>query len=343
MQKSKRTLPRHTVLAGQGSRFGAFLADIAMIFALTILLFFFVASPLMDPLFKEEQHSVSNEQFNSGLVVGEKGKTKVLSNDASFEEYRDVISYYYLNYLTGNDIAEGKEANRYASEHNYNVEWFNTNVLGIGVNPDSELDKGLFTYVNNDKTVIGKPKEGADETAVKKFMENAYVLALSDFYAQDFICDWENKIGFVVTMEIIISFLIPVFIFYVGLPLCLKNGQTLGKKLFGLALANKEGYIVEPWRILLRVVPVVIVMLSFLIPIWESEWLIAIVVSVVFLSSFALAMASPSKSSLHDYCAGTIVIDYKASKLFENSAQEEKYLFEEDGIDIDEEEVVDGD
>ncbi len=344
MQNRKRTLPRHTVLAGNGSRFGAFLADITLVFTLLIILFFVVFTKILDPISRPEENAVSNELYNSGLVVGEKGSAKVLSSKTSgFNEYKDALSYYYFNYMMGENIDDDKEANRYASEHTYNVEWFNTSVLQIGVNPDAETDKGLFTYVNGDKTVVGQPKAGADEIEVKKHMENAYVNALTEFYAQDYIISWENKIGFVTTIEVIASFLIPILVFYVLIPLALGEGQTLGKKLFGLALANKAGYKVENWRILLRVIPTVVVALAFLIPIWDSELLIAIVITTIFLASFAFSMASPDKSALHDYCAGTIVIDYKASKLFSNSAEEEKYLLIEDGFTNEDGEVIDGD
>ena len=45
-------------------------------------------------------------------------------------------------------------------------------------------------------------------------------------------------------------------------------------------------------------------------------------------------MASPKKSSLHDFTAQTIVVDDKTSIIFDNEAEEEMYLLKEDNMPL---------
>ena len=56
-----------------------------------------------------------------------------------------------------------------------------------------------------------------------------------------------------------------------------------------------------------------------------------LIVSVMFLVSFALAMASPKKMSLHDFVAQTIVVS-NDSIIFDTSVDERAYEQEEDGV-----------
>ena len=43
-------------------------------------------------------------------------------------------------------------------------------------------------------------------------------------------------------------------------------------------------------------------------------------------------MGSPKKATLHDYVSRSIVVDMKASILFKNHYEEEKYVQEEDNL-----------
>ena len=52
----------------------------------------------------------------------------------------------------------------------------------------------------------------------------------------------------------------------------------------------------------------------------------------IFLVSFAIAMASPKKTALHDLTARTIVVDLASSILFENEVEEEQYILKEDNL-----------
>ena len=122
------------------------------------------------------------------------------------------------------------------------------------------------------------------------------------------------------------------FIAYIVFPLVFKQGRTIGKKVFKLALASKDGYTFHNRQLAMRFMPLVVCLLAFLIPIWHDLVLVLMIPLIIFLVSFALAMASPKRCSLHDFTAGTIVVDDKTSIIFDNEMEEEAYLLKEDKL-----------
>lgn len=360
MSKRKYTLPRHTNLASQGARIGAGLIDIAIAFLVTLIFFVGLFRPAFSSTLKPNEDRFFNEQFNSNLRFYDKdGYLTELDKNASFEEFRDTLSYYYMNYLTGENISDGKKASENAlktinvdgveisKKDYYTVSWFNKNILSIGEDPDSELDKGYFTYVKNngvyDKSVIGIIKEGKESEANIE-LQRQLLIAFSDFNSQDYVVKLSNTINFLYSLEFVLAACFGITVTYILIPYLIKNGITLGKKAFGLALANKEGYILDPRQLFMRAMPLWVVCLSLLIPIWDDIFFVLAVWVTVGLVSFALQMASPKRMSLHDYVSSTIVVDFKSSILFKDSLEEEEYLFKEDGIkeENNEDEVVRG-
>ena len=134
------------------------------------------------------------------------------------------------------------------------------------------------------------------------------------------------------TMQYVISLLVSAGLVYVLVPWLMKNGQTLGKKVFGLGLANSDGYKFENKRLLMRILPFAVVDLSLFLLVGVSLYIVMSIILVMFLVSFALAMSSPKRMSLHDYTARTIIIDLKNSKIFETVDEEEKYVLKEDNL-----------
>lgn len=352
MLNRKRTLPRHTVLAGQARRIGAFLADFIVFFVTTAVSLMFIFSYVFAPVVEPYVNEMNQEKLNTGLLTLVDGKVKEIEYNDTFEEFENRISYYYMNYLTGENLREGLGASKYKDElvnektksEYYTVEWFNKYILNIGEDPDNDEDS-LFTYVKvsevYDKTVLGTTKphigdEVADadyDLAVSQHMQQAYINAYSDFFDQQYIIDLDNKSSFIYSVEFVLSGLFGAIVTYIVFPLIFKNGRTLGKKLFNLALANSEGYKFKTSSLFLRLIPLLVVLFSFLVPIWNQPFMVVLVPLVIIISSFAFMMASPKKMCLHDLVALTIVVDNKSSIIFDDSAHEEEYIFKEDGIE----------
>ena len=106
-------------------------------------------------------------------------------------------------------------------------------------------------------------------------------------------------------------------------PLLLKNGQTLGKKAFGLALVRKDCVRVTPFMLFARtvlgkytvetMVPVLLVMLlifGLFGSIGTSILMIFLVIHVI------LPMITKNHSAIHDYMACTVVVDFNSQMIF---------------------------
>ena len=356
MKQRKYTLPRHTNLAKQSSRTGAFFVDLAIFGALLLGFLFGCFRFILNPVAQPYKDELEQEQINSHLRFrDENGDLQVIANDASYEEFRDTISYYYMNYLTGN-VTEPGTGSRLANEpikndageevskaDYYTVEWFNKSVLQIVASEPENDANCLFTYQKvdgvYDKKKIGIPKDPTKVNMedVNKHMQNAFLSAyIGHFNELSYVVDLTNKMSFVYSLEFVLSGILAGFLTYIVAPLIFRQGRTVGKKVFKLALATNDGYEFHNYQLSMRFMPLVVVLLSFLIPIWNDFFLLILIPMIVFLVSFALAMASPKRTALHDFTAKTIVVDDKTSLIFENELAEEAYIAKEDNLEPEE-------
>lgn len=323
MAQKKYTLPRHTNLANQGPRIGAFLVDLAVFVALTLLLLFacfrFVFAFKTKPL----KQAITSERFATHLFIeGEKGKEKQYSADSDNKEFVDALAYFYTVYIPSQNVSGSEELN---------ANWFNSNILKI------EGDGGAyFEYVKVgeevDKTQIGVIKEGVSSADVNKYLQNEWITANKTLNNLESFKKLNVELGFYNSLEVVPSALIASTITYILIPLIFKNGVTLGKKAFGLCLADIDGYVIENYQLVMRAVPLDVVTLAQLIPIWSTIIVSFAIIMVIFLVSFSLAMASPKKCSLHDFTGRTIVVNARTSILFDNVADEEEYIANEDNL-----------
>ena len=334
MAQRKYTLPRHTNLAKQGKRTGAFFIDLAIWIALTIGLFYGCFRFVVSSKVKPNEELLNKERINSGLfVANDKGEAELVSSDNELSVLIDSLKYYYLNYLPGNEIKEGLEGCKNKDDSKASVDWFNKNVLEIDV-PDSN---GYFTYVmvgdTPDKTQIGVLKEDVvvelAHVAIQKKFQYAVIY---DFNTIDYIVKASETVMFYSTLGFVVSALISSSVVYVLLPWVLKNGQTVGKKVYKLGLADIHGYKYRNPQLLMRVMPLVVVELAMILLVYVNLYIVMTIVLTIFLVSFAIAMASPKKTALHDLTARTIVVDLESSILFKNELEEEQYILKEDNL-----------
>lgn len=128
----------------------------------------------------------------------------------------------------------------------------------------------------------------------------------------------------IVSISILTGYLIMEF----AVPLCLKNGQTLGKKIFGIAVMHTSGISVTPLLMFIRtvlgkytletMVPLLIIMMIF----FDSIGIIgAIILGLILLVQLILVIATPTNSFLHDILAKTVVVDLSSQMIFKNGAE----------------------
>ncbi len=122
------------------------------------------------------------------------------------------------------------------------------------------------------------------------------------------------------------SILIATAVMELAVPLFLKNGQTLGKKIFGLCLVRTDCVRMNTMQLFVRTVlgkfavetmiPVYVALMIF--------WGITGLSGTVLLGALALAqmlclLLSRKNAAIHDLLAGTVVVDYGSQMIFESA------------------------
>lgn len=339
MRAKKYTLPRHTNLAGQGPRLGAFFIDLALALAISLGFLFgvfqFVFKSKIEPLGKK----IDEERIQSYLFYKNKdGELDHFDSNSKSNDFLLGLADFYLLYIPKENedakipvtLENGKQVKK--SEY-FTVKWFNENVLDV--DGDGE---GLFEYQKVgdkvDKNLLATINKKADKSLVNRHLSYAWVSANRDLNQLPTFRSWNNEYYFYNSLEFVLSMILASTIVYIVLPIILKNGTTVGKKVFGLCLADKDGYIIKNSQLFMRILPLTVVLLALLIPIWTSMLVVLIVFLTLGLVSFTLSMASPKKASLHDFTGRTIVVNARTSILFNNAAEEEEFIAKEDNIDF---------
>lgn len=230
--------------------------------------------------------------------VGDK-KTDVLSF------YKARIQYYYCNYRTGYNVEcpKGSKPQDFTapnykkySPSKYTTEWFE-NKIWKEVKDQKKIDDQLI-----------KAREKALD-------------ATKDFYYQDYYQESNKKLQNIQLFLILPSYVLSFAVFFIIIPLCFKNGETLGKKTFHLGLLAKDGYAVKKRQIVLRQVTLLLYcgLASFVVGIGLTSFATLFVgVFIYFLATFI----SKAKRSPMDYLSYTVVVDTQKSVWFKDEFEE---------------------
>ena len=112
-------------------------------------------------------------------------------------------------------------------------------------------------------------------------------------------------------------------IFYFIIPLCFKNGETIGKKVMHTCLVNKLGYQYSRLQLIPRFLFPTFLIIAIVFITGFSFWSL-LIVSATILVSYLFVIFSKNNKALHDYFAGTLVIDARESTWFKNAKEEER-------------------
>ena len=124
-----------------------------------------------------------------------------------------------------------------------------------------------------------------------------------------------------------ISLLLAYVITDVVLPLILKNGQTVGKKVFNIALMRVDGVKVSTFQLFTRAVlgkftietmlPVLLIMMMFF---GVMGGIALIVVLLLLVLQIVVMVISKTNSVIHDLLAVTVAVDLESQRIFESEA-----------------------
>lgn len=133
-----------------------------------------------------------------------------------------------------------------------------------------------------------------------------------------------NLMLLISSLSIFAAYLLLEFI----LPLILKNGQTVGKKVFGLGLVRADSVRISSLALFTRTVlgkytietmiPVSIVLMILMGSLGIEGTLILL---VLLLAQIILLIVTKTRSCIHDLMAGTVVVELSSQMIFASSEE----------------------
>lgn len=134
---------------------------------------------------------------------------------------------------------------------------------------------------------------------------------------------------------IILSFslLAAVLVIELFFPLILGNGQTLGKKIFGIGLMHIEGIRITPPQVFIRAVlgkftielmlPIYILLLTFS----GGLGIVGLVLLLALLVSQIICLViTRTNAPIHDIFASTVAVDFASQRIFEDREDRDNYI-----------------
>ena len=121
-----------------------------------------------------------------------------------------------------------------------------------------------------------------------------------------------------------LSILFAVLIMEFFIPLKLKDGRTLGKKIFGLAVMRTDGVRINTVSLLIRAllgkytIEIMIPVLILLMVYWGVIGIIApIILFLILIVEICVMCFTRTNSMIHDLLANTVVVDYMSQMIFD--------------------------
>lgn len=177
-----------------------------------------------------------------------------------------------------------------------------------------------FDMTREEYEALTPEKRAAYESASKAVSEDPQMIADYNMVVHQTLI--------MVSVGILFSVLILEFV----VPILFGNGQTLGKKAFGIGLMRNDCVKVNRMQLFVRsllgkytieiMFPIYVLLLSFLGVMGLTGTL---VVAALFLVEAILLIASKNHSQIHDYLAGTVVVDITSQKIFESAEARTEY------------------
>lgn len=209
----------------------------------------------------------------------------------------------------------------------YTARFFNVQIMGLS--PEGEVNQSLYyDYPIKDEHIDyeGVPviKADADANNVKKDLRERMYKATKDFFYSDYINSRQSKIKSIQLWSEIPVYVFVIGVFYLLIPMLMKNGETLGKKTLNIGVVSTNGYQVKKKQILFRSL-VFIVEITFSLFIVGYGLTSFATLGVGCVLMMAVAVFTKKNQAPHDLAAMTIEIDMKKSVFFENAKEEKKY------------------
>ncbi len=304
------------VPASLGKRTGAAIIDLLI----AAMVWFGLLAYAIQPIF--------NNSFGLPAIQEDYQAIQIESKLYELDEEYETVSV-----LAAEDYDTGVLA-YYTEYKGETIAWYNTEILLIG----EEDSLFVYVYVGEDPQldVLGVPapiegsgtmtsEELSSATAnqagdLETFYYNAYTAARTDLNAQPAYLALANELAYYFKWELAIATSFVILVFYLLIPMLLKDGRTLGKQLFGISLVNKSGYRVKKWQIAVR---------ALVFGVFEIFGAVYTMMGTILIS-YTIMIFGKKNMSIHDFVASTRVLDAKRSVWFNNPEEAAAYQAELD-------------
>ena len=129
-----------------------------------------------------------------------------------------------------------------------------------------------------------------------------------------------------------IGFLLAIMIVEFIIPLIFKNGQTLGKKIFSIAVMRVDGVRVTPTIMFVRAIlgkytieTMVPVILALMILFGLGSMVILGVIVLIAVFQLILIIATKTNSLIHDIFSSTVTVDLQSQMIFDSTDAKIEY------------------
>lgn len=301
----------HVIKPNLAKRSGAAVLDFIILLLLSLSLQTFAIYPIFNSIYNMTQMEADIKvvMLDSNLYVLD--TTTQSPVDVSKEAIPTAIYDYYSNFKDG--LVYKDQTTPFA----FSNEWYNTNVLNIGsTNPDITIyfEYDVDEFRNPDPSKVGVPLSSATSGDLELFYGAAYQIAKNDLLNYPVYLEMMQELFNLQIQVFIVALIVVLILLHLLLPLILRNGQTLGKKVFSIGLATKDGYRIKYWQHLVR----------FLV--FSIETLFGFyTVLVGYLIPYTFIVFSKNNRAPHDFVAQTMIVDLKTSLIFSDKEEADAY------------------
>lgn len=183
-----------------------------------------------------------------------------------------------------------------------------------------EFDAIRKTYADANGVDLSKAYSSLTEEELVKY--SAFEEALSsDATAIKIYSLLINYTFIIVSFSILIGYLLMELL----IPLLFKNGQTLGKKIFGIAVMREDGVRISSTLLFVRTVlgkytleTMIPVLIFLMILFYAMNPIIGLgVVAAILIAQAVLLIATKTRSLLHDKLSHTVTVDFSSQLIFD--------------------------
>ena len=157
------------------------------------------------------------------------------------------------------------------------------------------------------------------------------------FQSDERMLKTRNLIFSLTVVIVAISILLAVLVWEFVVPLFIKNGQTVGKKIFGVAVMRTNGVKITPVQLFVRSIlgkytfEIMLPVFSVILVVFGGAGIFGIIMlAVIFIAqAISLIVTRRTRSALHDLLSDTVTVDLASQLIFKTEAELIKYKEEQ--------------